>query len=277
MRVLVVLNCEMNLSEMSKRSWRSTSFNGQHSGPSVWLQIGGLDGGFQEPGRANMNEKTWNVPSLLRTFITQAMKLPSPNWIQPSQPYPHTPPPPLPTHGLSGLATPPIELFQFYFSPFGLAHTEASDSAVKLTPCRRWPGCWTTNTQTHRNTKHQHAAEAKTPVDWAFQVIWAKANAKAKAKAKAKPEDSGSGNKAISPQLMWAQFCSRAGFLLMAMGYWIDWRGRRMRGRAKGWAKWKVGCSAAERKVVSPKQPQPLWSCFLVCARVDNNWFQNIN
>lgn len=50
-------------------------------------------------------------------------------------------PPPLPTHGLSGLATPPIELFQFYFSPFGLAHTEASDSAVKLTPCRRWPGC----------------------------------------------------------------------------------------------------------------------------------------
>jgi len=88
MRVLVVLNCEMNLSEMSKRSWRSTSFNGQHSGPSAWLQIGGLDGGFQEPGRANMNEKTWNVPSLLRTFITQAMKLPSPNWIQPSQPYP---------------------------------------------------------------------------------------------------------------------------------------------------------------------------------------------
>lgn len=276
MRVLVVLNCEMNLSEMSKRSWRSTSFNGQHSGPSAWLQIGGLVGGFQEPGRANMNEKTWNVPSLLRTFITQAMKLPSPNWIQPSQPYPHTPLHFLPM-GLVGW--PRLLLNYSSFISRHLAwhtprHPTLCREADSLPPVAGW---WTTNTQTHRNTKHQHAAEAKTPVDWAFQVIWAKANAKAKAKAKAKPEDSGSGNKAISPQLMWAQFCSRAGFLLMAMGYWIDWRGRRMRGRAKGWAKWKVGCSAAERKVVWPKQPQPLWSCFLVCARVDNNWFQNIN
>jgi len=64
MRAREVLNCQMNLSEMSGEG---SSFNGQHSGLSAWLQIGAQEWGI--PGaswpskheRKNMERGTHGV------------------------------------------------------------------------------------------------------------------------------------------------------------------------------------------------------------------------
>lgn len=128
-------------------------------------------------GRANMNEKTWNVPCLLRTFITQEMKLPY--WCS-FLPLSHSHP------GQRGVPRLLLNYSSFISRHLLFTHTDSPGACQDLLLLNRnwllalgqvvepqihWHHTVHTNTATHTHSPGS-------PVDWAFQDVWEKAKAK---------------------------------------------------------------------------------------------------
>jgi len=85
MRAREVLNCQMNLSEMSGEG---SSFNGQHSGLSAWLQIGAQEWGIPGASWPSKHERKNMVRALPAKDIHYASNEAA---LFPSQPPPSWP------------------------------------------------------------------------------------------------------------------------------------------------------------------------------------------